>query len=301
MIEHIAAAPISWGVCEVPDWGVQLPPGRVLDEMRALGITATEAGPEGFLPDDPQAAAALVETFGLRLVGGFVPAVLHRPGGLEAVERAATLFAAARADVVVVSAIGAQDGYDARPELTEAEWDRLLSSLDEARRLCADHDLACALHPHVGTVVERRAEVERILEGSDVGLCLDTGHLLAGGSDPVQLAADAGDRISHVHLKDVDDDLLGRLLDGQIEYSAAVREGLYRPLGEGAVDVAGLVGLLTARGYDGWFVLEQDVMLDALPDDGAGPARDVAASLENLRAALAAGATPTRTTPRGPA
>lgn len=301
MIERIAAAPISWGVCEVPGWGVQLPPDRVLDEMRTLGVAATEAGPDGFLPSSPPEAAALVEAYGLRLVGGFVPAVLHSPGGLDTVERAAALFAAAGADVLLVCAIGARNGYDARPELHDAEWERLLTSLDAARELCAAHGLTCALHPHVGTVVERREEVERVLDGSDVGLCLDTGHLLAAGADPVSVAAEAGERITHVHLKDVDGELLARLLGGRVQYSAAVRAGLYRPLGEGAVDVAGLVELLTGRGYDGWFVLEQDVMLDAVPAAGEGPARDIATSLENLRAALAVGAASTRTPSKGPA
>lgn len=287
MRDRIAAAPISWGICEVPDWGVQLSRERVLAEIRELGVAATEAGPEGFLPEDPQEAAALVAGFGLRLVGGFVPAVLHRPGGLHAIERAAELFAAARADVLVVSAIGAQDGYDTRPDLDASEWDRLLASLDDARELCARCGLACALHPHVGTVVERRPEIERVLEGSTVGLCLDTGHLLAGGTDPVGLAGDASDRVTHVHLKDVDGELLGRLLEGDVDYSAAVRAGLYRPLGHGALDVAALVEQLIGRGYDGWFVLEQDVMLDTSPAADDGPVRDVATSLESLSAVLA--------------
>src|SRR5256714_3056031 len=73
----LAGAPISWGVCEVPDWGLQLAPDRVLSDMRALGVDATEAGPPGFLPADPAAARALLDSCGLRLVGGFVTAVLH--------------------------------------------------------------------------------------------------------------------------------------------------------------------------------------------------------------------------------
>src|SRR2546430_3544187 len=69
----LAGAPISWGVCEVPDWGLQLAPDRVLADMRALGLRATEAGPPGFLPADPAMARALLDSCGLRLIGGFLP------------------------------------------------------------------------------------------------------------------------------------------------------------------------------------------------------------------------------------
>ena len=76
----LAAAPISWGVCEVPDWGLQLAPDRVLSDMRALDMHATEAGPPGFLPADSASARALLDACGLELVGGFVTAVLHEEG-----------------------------------------------------------------------------------------------------------------------------------------------------------------------------------------------------------------------------
>src|ERR687895_2504225 len=77
---RVAGAPISWGVCEVPGWGHQLAPDRVLAEMRQLGLAATEFGPDGFLPADPDHRAALLESYDLRAVGGFVPVVLHDPG-----------------------------------------------------------------------------------------------------------------------------------------------------------------------------------------------------------------------------
>jgi inosose dehydratase len=286
ILDRIAAAPISWGVCEVPGWGAQMAPARVLSEMRDLGITATEAGPDGYLGDDPDAAAALVRSYGLRLIGGFVPTVLHRPGALEPVERAATLFAAAGADVLVVAAATGVEGYDDKPALSEAEWDTLLSGLDAARAICAERGLRCALHPHVGTMVEGPAEIEQVLSRSTVELCLDTGHLVIGGNDPVELARRAGDRVSLVHLKDVDGPLAARVLSGDLTYSDAVRLGLYVPLGAGSVDVAEFVAVLERAGYSGWYVLEQDAMLDADPGDAVGPVADVRASLEFLRGAF---------------
>ncbi|ADB53853.1 TIM barrel protein [Conexibacter woesei] len=285
--DRVAAAPISWGVCEVPGWGVQLEPERVLEEMRALGLTATEAGPEGFLPTDPRAAAALLERSGMQLVGAFVPAALHLDGALEPIRRAAALLAEAGARALVLAATTGSDGYDADAALDDAAWERLLRGLDEARTVCAVEGVRCSLHPHAGTVVERREHVERVLAGSTVELCLDTGHLMVGGADPLAIAQAAASRIGHVHLKDVDAAMAARVADGSLPYSQAVRDGMYRPLGAGDVDVAGIVSLLEGAGYRGWYVLEQDVMLDAEPPAGAGPLGDVRASAEHLRSLLA--------------
>jgi inosose dehydratase len=307
-VARIAAAPISWGVCEVPGWGVQLAPERVLDEMVALGLRATEAGPDGFLPADPRAAAALLAERGMELAGAFVPVVLHREddGGdpLEPVRRAVAVLLEGRAgsrptgdepahdaeaarDVLVLAATTGEDGYDADTTLDDAAWARLLAGLDAARASCEEAGVRCAMHPHAGTLVERAADVERVLAGSSVELCLDTGHLMVGGADPVAIARAAAGRISHVHLKDVDAALAARVASGSLPYSQAVRDGMYRPLGAGDVDVAAIVSALEGAGYDGWYVLEQDVMLDAEPPAGGGPLADVRASAEHLRELLA--------------
>jgi len=280
---RIAAAPISWGVCEVPGWGHQMAPERVLSELRAAGPAATEAGPEGFLPEDPR---ELLAAHDLTLVGAFVPAVLHEPGGGEAIERAAAKLAASGAGIAVVAAISGA-GYDERPDLTEAQWATLLAALDEGAARAARHGVRAVLHPHVGTVIESAQDIDRVLAGSSIPLCLDTGHLLVGGVDPAELAERAGDRVAHAHLKDVDGALCAAVRNHEIAYSDAVRKGLYRPLGQGAIDVPRLIRALERHGFAGWYVLEQDVMLDAEPANGNGPAADVQASVEYLRGILA--------------
>ena len=278
----VAGAPISWGVCEVPGWGYQLPAERVLTEMAGLGLTAAEFGPEGFLPADPAGRAATLRRHGLGAVGGFLPVVLHEPGAGTVIDQALDDFAAAGAEVLVLAAATGGDGYDTRPELDDTAWKTLLASLDLAAAHAADRGLVATLHPHVGTLVERPDEVRRVLDGSVIPLCLDSGHLLIGGTDPAQLAREAAGRVAHVHLKDVDAGWAGRVRDGQVSYTQAVAAGLYRPLGQGDVDVAGLVGALRGAGYQGWFVLEQDTVLTAEPA-GPGPAGDVQASLAYLR------------------
>jgi inosose dehydratase len=135
-------------------------------------------------------------------------------------------------------------------------------------------------------MVEGPEEIARVLERSTVDLCLDTGHLVIGGNDPVALARDAAPRVSHVHLKDVDGPLAARVLAGELTYSDAVRDGLYVPLGAGSVDVAEFVAVLERAGYSGWYVLEQDAMLDADPAAGGGPVDDVRASQAFLRSVL---------------
>ena len=110
------------------------------------------------------------------------------------------------ADVLVLAAATGADGYDARPTLDDDQWATLLANLDRLADAAADRGVLAVLHPHVGTMVETRSEVDRVLDGSAIRLCLDTGHLLIGGTDPLQLAREVPDRIAHAHLKDVDAD-----------------------------------------------------------------------------------------------
>jgi len=284
LMRRVAAAPISWGVCEVPGWGHQLTPERVLREMGDLGIAATEFGPVGFLPVDPEAKAAVLHEHGLQAVGGFLPVLLHDPDHdpLPEVDAYLDGCIAAGAGVVVLAAFTGTEGYDARPELDESGWRRLLGNLDRIDAHARDRGVVAALHPHVGTMIEQRAEVERVLEGSGIGLCVDTGHLLVGGTDPVQLTQDHVGRVVHVHLKDVDDAVAGRVLSGDLPYGDAIWQGLFRPLGAGDVDLTALIRALEDAGYDGWYVLEQDIKLSEEPK-GPGPVEDVRTSLEYLR------------------
>jgi inosose dehydratase len=283
----IAGAPISWGVCEVPGWGYQLGPERVLREMREVGLSATELGPEGFLPSEPAAMAKVLSQHGLQAVGGFTPLLLHVPGHdpVPEVDRVLDGFVAAQAGVLVLSAVTGAEGYDTRPELDDDGWLTLLSNLDRLSALAEERGVRAVLHPHVGTMIEKGHEVQRVLDGSSISLCLDTGHLLIGGTDPAALARQAPARIAHLHLKDVDSTVAAKVRSGRLTYSEAVRHGMYRPLGTGDVDVPAIVGHLRAHGYDGWYTLEQDTILTGDPQ-GDGPVADVWTSAECLRTLL---------------
>jgi inosose dehydratase len=285
---RIAGAPISWGVCEVPGWGYQLSPDRVLAEMSQVGLVATELGPLGFLPSDPDHAAQVLAGHHLSSVGGFTPVMLHVPGldPVPVLEKTLAGYADSGSSVLVLSADSGRAGYDTRPVLDETGWATLLLNLDRISALAGDRGILAVLHPHVGTMVETGPEVQRVLEGSSIALCLDTGHLLIGGTDPAELARQAPDRIAHTHLKDVDGSAAAQVRSGRLTYTEAVRGGMYRPLGTGDVDVEAIVSTLGRHGYGGWYVLEQDTILTDEPQDD-GPVTDVRISADYVRSVLA--------------
>jgi len=284
---RIAAAPISWGICEVPGWGAMLPAARVLSEMSHLGLHATELGAPGFLPGDADALGATLRDHDMTLVGGFVPLVLHDPeqrdDALARAEETAALFEACGATVFVTAVV--QDYDWSTPQPLDAKGMRTLGEgLAQVDEVCARHGLTQVLHPHVGTLVETRRDVELALEHTDVAWCLDTGHLQIGGVDPVAFAREHGDRVRHVHLKDMTNDTAGRVIDGDVSLIEGVQSGLFQTLGSGDVDVSDVVLSLESGGYDGWYVLEQDTALTTgLPAPGSGPVEDVERCLTYLR------------------
>ena len=283
---RVAGAPISWGACEVPGWGVMPSPEAVLSEMADLGLRGTELGPPGFLPDDPTALAEILQRHGLTLVGGFVPLVLHERGldqALAETHRAAGLMSEAGARTLVLAAV--QDVDWGRPqELDGAGWARVAEHLKVIEALAAEeYEMDVALHPHAGTLIETAAQVERALQAVEVGWCLDTGHLLIGGTDPVEFAKRHGDRVNHVHLKDVDGALAADVRAGRRSLLEATRAGLFKALGRGDAQIAEVLDALQGHGYDGWLVLEQDTAITGdEPTVAGGPIGDARESIAFL-------------------
>ena len=290
-LDRVASAPISWGICEVPGWGAMLPTPRVLTEMSGLGLPATELGAPGFLPTSPEDVKAELAKYDMTLIGGFTPVILHDPAMREwtinEARRVADLFQRAGATEFISAIVFDQDWSVPRP-LDADERRHMMEMFGIIDEICAEHGLNQVLHSHVQTVVETKDDIDMVLEGCDVGFCLDTGHMAIGGQDPVEFAKMAFDRVGHVHLKDVDLSLVPPVLAREKSLMAATQEGLFTPLGQGDVDIAGVVEALESRGYDGWYVIEQDTAItDGLPAEGEGPIEQVVTSLDYLRDAVA--------------
>ena len=131
--------------------------------------------------------------------------------------------------------------------------------------------------------IETGKHIDRLLESSTVGLCLDTGHVYLAGTDPVDVARAARGRVLHVHLKDLDPAKAAQVRSGEVPFREAVIDGLFVPLGQGGVDIAGVIAALEGDGYRGWYVLEQDVSLKGDPPVGEGPKADAVESVAYLR------------------
>lgn len=285
-LSRVASAPISWGICEVPGWGAMLPTQRVLREMAGLGFTATELGAPGFLPSSPDGVRDELSSFGMSLLGGFTPVVLHdksqRQATIDSARATAALFRDAGGTKFISSPVQDMDWSHPRALSAEeaAHMAEMFGILDD---ICAEFGLEQVLHPHVQTLVETRDDISRVLDSCDVHFCLDTGHMAFGGQDPVEFAKDAMDRVGHVHLKDIRLDMVGPVLAREVSLMEATQAGIFTPLGQGDVDILGVVQALENANYQGWYVIEQDTALtDGLPAEGEGPLGQVTTSMDYL-------------------
>jgi inosose dehydratase len=189
-------------------------------------------------------------------------------------------YTASGAKTLVLSAETGLEGYDTkRPELDDHGWSVFFNNLERIKEAAAAIGVTAVLHPHVGTMVETEADVKKVLDGSTIKFCLDTGHMIIGGTDPVKFAEDHADRVAHSHLKDVNLAIADRVQSGEITYYQGCVEGMYVPLGQGDVNVRSIVRSLIKAGYNGWFVLEQDNVISAEPSVGSGPYADAKASV----------------------
>ena len=283
-VHRIALSPACWGIGEGQDWGHQIDAERVLSEATAVGEGAVTAGPAGFLPDRSDQARALLRRHRLQVVAGQVHAILHhhelRGPELAHIDGHAHWLSAVGAETLVLAAIPERTPGAARSaSLSNAEWAHLLHLIGSVEHVCARHRMKVAVQPRFGSTIQSPEEIERLLVGSEAGLCLDLAHLLLAEADPVEVIELAAGRIRHVHLNDVDLDLAKRVRNGSLDYREAVALNLYVPLGEGGADVKRVTEALRGAAYHGWYALEQETRLATSDDRPLGP---ISRSLEYL-------------------
>lgn len=288
---RVANAPCSWGVLEFDpstlvgaERSAPLRAGsepasytQVLDEIAATGYTGTELGDWGFMPTDPAALHDETARRNLRLIAAFVPIALasesaHAAGIASAVKTARLLRDADGPDAFIVlsddnGSVPARESRAGRitaaDGLTDQQWTTFAAGADAVA--CAVRDdtgLRTVFHPHCGGYVETAAEIGELMTRTDparLGLCLDTGHLVYAGADPLAVLADHQSRIWHVHFKDCDPAVAQKAREQGLGYLAAVRSQLFCELGRGSVDFRAVAAALGDMKYDGWIVVEQDV------------------------------------------
>jgi inosose dehydratase len=208
----------------------------------------------------------------MALLGAFVPLPLGRPEqhqeGMRSALEIARLLAANGAPFLVLAdemsekrmaiAGNAQesDGF------TPAQWEGAARLIGCIAKSAQEIGVRSVFHHHCGTYVETPGEVARLLELTDpglLGICLDTGHYLYGGGDPVEFARCQAKRIWHLHLKDIRNKVLNQVRRDKLGFLDAIRLGVFSELGQGNVDLAGVIRELDAAGFDGWAVFEQDI------------------------------------------
>ncbi len=274
---RVANAPCSWGVIEGIE-GERYDYVRVLDEIQATGYAGTELGDWGFMPTDPVKLAEELASRNLSLVGSWVSVKLHDPNEHAASIRDAVRTAKLLAEVGGSSAVIVlgNDPYGdpfrtkhagrVTPQMAmdEATWRVFAQGANAVARHVRDEaGLRTVFHHHVGTWVETPAETQRLMEMTDpelLGLCFDTGHWAFGGGDPVEGLRAHAERIWHVHFKDHQPEVARQSRLNEWDGPTSVGHGVFCELGQGDVDFPAVLETLKAIGYDGWIVVEQDVL-----------------------------------------
>ncbi len=274
----IANAPCSWGALEFELEGKSLGYEQVLTEMVETGYEGTELGDWGFMPTNPSDLKNKLQEKKLELLGAFVPVAMvnkdaHDNGVETALKTAGLMYEAGYEDAFIVLAdengtikTRIENAGRVTPEmgLTDSQWKTFAEGAEKvASAVKQKYGMRTVFHHHCGGYVETPEEIDTLMNLTDpnlLGLCLDMGHYAFGGGDPVKALKKYYDRIWHVHFKDFDP-VVGQVAsENNYDYFKSVEEGVFCELGKGNVDFKSIVDVLNEKGYDGWIVVEQDVL-----------------------------------------
>lgn len=277
---RIANAPCSWGALEFDLEQKSEPIGfeQVLNEIKETGYAGTELGDWGFMPTDPDLLRAEIKNRNLTLLGAFVPVALadaaqHSKGIETALRVAKLMYTAGYTDAFIVLAddnasipVRTKNAGRITPEmgLSDAAWKTFAAGAEAVAKAVKDaFGLRTVFHHHCAGYVETPKEVDRLMELTDsklLGLCLDMGHYAFGGGDPLAALKHYSDRIWHVHFKDFDPQAADASRKVNGDYFDAIQRGVFCELGKGEVNFKAVIQELNALDYNGWIVVEQDIL-----------------------------------------
>ncbi|MGB1288847.1 MAG: TIM barrel protein [Aggregatilineales bacterium] len=274
---RVANAPCSWGVIENIE-GERYDYVRVLNEIAETGYAGTELGDWGFMPTDPDKLAQELAARNLKLLSSWVNVFLHEESGHQqsiddCVRTAKLLSTVGGEDNLIIlgndcykDPMRTKNAGRITPEMgmSEAQWAAFATGADTiAQRVMDETGLRTVVHFHIGTWVETPAEVERLMSMTNpdiLGLVFDTGHWSFGGGDPAAGIKKHADRIWHVHFKDHDPAVAQQSREQEWDGTESVGQGIFCELGQGDVDFPAVLATLNSIDYEGWIVVEQDVL-----------------------------------------
>jgi inosose dehydratase len=292
---QFASAPDSWGVLDYPGPSWNQSYEKMLDEMVAAGYNGTELGPYGFFPTDPTVLKPQLDSRNLTLLGSFVPVVLSDPASaavaVEQIRKVGDLLSTLKAPFLVLAdaqsperdVLSGRVPEDGSKSWTPAQWKNVRGVVEQAARVALEFGLDLVFHPHVATYVETATEIEQFFHETahtGIGLCLDTGHSIYGGADPVAEAEKYKSILRFVHIKDCSEKILQEARTKKLTFDQAIEEKVFTIVGQGSVDFPGFFRTLARNDYHGWFVVEQDVKFGAT---AIPPAESITASLQYLQ------------------
>jgi myo-inosose-2 dehydratase len=263
----LGISPIGWSNDDLPELGGDTPLDTCLAEARLAGYEGIELGHK--FPRDPAVLQPILERFGLALISGWYSGRLLERSVREeiaAIELHCALLVAMGCAVLVYAETSGSIAGDrrrplsGRPRLGAGDWRDFGARLTELADHLSGRGIGLVYHHHMGTVIERETEIDRLMAatGDKVGLLLDTGHAVYAGADPAAVIRRYGDRIKHVHCKDVRREVLARVRAGDASFLDAVLDSVFTVPGDGCIDFAGVLAELAAADYDGWLVIEAE-------------------------------------------
>ncbi len=265
---HFGIAPIGWRNDDIPEIGKENTYKQILSDAVVAGFEGTEVG--GCYPTDPAELNKEVSLRGTKIVGQWFSGYIIQDGIEKAkadFEKHCAFLKAVGADVAVYSeqtySIQGTDAcvYTEKPNFTDAEWEKLLQGLNELGEVAVQYDLKLVFHHHMGTGVQTKAEVDRLMEGTDpkkVHLLYDTGHIYVSDGEVLPILQEHFQRIAHVHFKDVRTEKLELCKETKKSFLDSFLAGMFTVPGDGDINYQEIYDYLIEEGYKGWIVVEAE-------------------------------------------